>query len=350
MAKEAQMKKEANSAKDDSKSSAFKMAQEAVRKLLGEGASMYLSEYDSRILEVVSTGSYGLDYALGIGGLELGKMVEVLGRPGTGKTTLAISAAANALKKFPEKKVLYVDAENAFNSTLGVSMGLDPKRTIIVSAQTAEQNLTAAEMYIKSGEFSVTIFDSVSALIPQAEYEATYEDQFMGLHARLMSRMCRSIKPLCSKTGTLLILINQLRNKIGSYGAPEIGTGGEAIPFYSDFRIKVFGGESKSTRILDENGEPMGHRATFEVIKNKKAVPYKKCTVDLVYGHGFDNLGELVDVGEEMGLVEKTGAWIKYGELKFNGKEKFKAAMLSDKELFEKLKADVFSIFNKTNG
>lgn len=330
---------------DETAGSTMKAAEAAVRKKFGEGAAVYLSSKMKQEVHPIPTGSLGLDLALGIGGLPLGRMVEVFGTPSAGKTTLAISVAANALKH-TDRKILYVDAEHALNGPLAVKMGLDIDRTLVIETESAETSVEAAQIYMKTGEFAVTIIDSVASLTPQAQVDATLEDQFMGLHARLMSRMCPIIKTICGQTNTLLVLINQIRFKVGSYGNPEVTTGGNAIPFYSDVRIRVSGGESKNSRIINEDGEVVGHKNVFEVVKNKLAVPFKKAEVNLIYGVGYDEVAELVDLGEQMGLVDVAGSWVSYETMKAQGKDRFAEELRKNDEFRNKLKSEITKVFN----
>jgi recombination protein RecA len=329
---------------------ALREAEASIRKMFGEGASFYLKEFSERKTQVVSTGCMGLDYALGVGGLQLGRMVEIYGPPSTGKTTLALIIAANAQKEFPEKKILYVDAEHAANKDLMSVLGLDENRTAMISLDTAEQNITAAEIMIRSGAFSVAIIDSVAALTPHVQFEATLEDQFIGLHARLIGRMCQSIKTLVSQTSTLLVLINQTRSKIGTYGNNETTTGGAAIPYYADVRIRTDGGAYKSSRIVDpSSGDTIGQKTKFEVVKNKLAPPFRTAEIDLMYGKGFDVVGELISLGVDMGVIDQGGAWFTYKEHKVQGRPGLVRLLTEKPELAIELKADVSGILTRTN-
>jgi recombination protein RecA len=336
-------KEKAASSKVKSAEFTLKAAEDAVKKKFGAGAAMFLSDIASKERDVVSTGSIGLDYATGVGGITRGQMIEIYGNPASGKSTLAFSICAHAQKKFTED-VLYIDAEHCIDPKLLISMGVDPKRMVVVDKDTAEENLTVAQTFIKTGQISVVVVDSVAALLPQAEFDADYEDQFMGLHARLMSRMCRTIKPLCSKTNTAFILINQTRDNIGGYGSPKVTTGGHAIKFFADTRIEVKGG-SKSTWIVDKlNGELIGHTSDMMVVKNKRGRPFRSCSVDLIYGVGYDTTGELLNIGEDMGLVDVAGSWISYKDMKAQGKEKAKLFLRKNTTVCDELKKEVQEI------
>lgn len=317
----------------------IKAAEEAVIKKFGAGSALFLSDISLKKAEVIPTGSVGLDYAIGVGGIPRGRMVEVFGPPSSGKSTLALSIAASS-HNFTDGDVLYVDAEKALDVGLVRALGLKDDRTLVIDRPTAEENLDVAQTFIKTGKFSVVVIDSVAALTPQAEFDATFDDQFMGIHPRLMSRMCRTIKPLCSKTNTAFILINQTRDNLSKYGAPKDTTGGHAIKFFSDIRIEVHGG-NKSSLIAAPDGEIVGQKTTFTVVKNKLDRPWRSCSVDLIYGEGYDTIGELVTVGEELGLIKAAGAWYEYKENKTQGKVKMRQLLVDDVELRKALSCDI---------
>lgn len=323
----------------------LKAAAAAIEKEFGIGAAVYLSEYEFKPAEIIPSGSIGLDSALGVGGFTRGKMVEFYGSPGSGKTTLAWSVAKNALAKYPDKKVLYIDAEKSANLTMILSMGVDLTRTIMVNAETAEANLEIGERFIKTGEFSVAIVDSIAALVPRAEYEGSMDDQQIGLHARLMSKMCRNYTPVIARTNTLLILINQVRQKIIAYGDPDTTTGGNAIPFYADIRVKVSTSHTKKSLLRDPNtGDAIGQPVSFYLVKNKLAPPFRQADVDLMFGKGFDFVSEACELGEQMGLVNRSGGWYDYEGRRFHGKEQMVAALRGDLAFVEVLKADIYSV------
>jgi len=323
----------------------LKAAEAAIRKKFGEGAVIYMSQYAKKAPGVVKSGSIGLDYALGVGGFTRGKMVEFFGTPGSGKTTLAWSIAASALQQFPDKKVLYIDAEKSSAVSLIDAMGVDRSKVVMVNAETAEQNLDIGETLIKTGAFSVAIVDSVAALVPRAEYEATMEDQQIGLHARLMSKMCRNYKPVINTTDTLLVLINQIRQKITTYGDPDTTTGGNAIPFYCDIRVKVSTSHTKKNLIRDPTtGDVIGQPVTFYIVKNKLWPPFRQADVDLMFGKGFDTAGELVELGEQMGLVVRSGAWYEYEGTRVQGKAALVEKLSTEVELAASLSKDIYAV------
>lgn len=312
--------------------------------MFGEGVTAYLSDYNDKPRVVIPSGSIGLDYALGVGGFVLGKMVEFYGQPGSGKTTLGWSVAASALRTFPDKKVLYIDAEHSADLSLIDVFGIDKSRVVLVSAETAEDNLTIGETFIKTGEFCVVIVDSIAALVPRAEYEGTMADQQMGLHARLMSKMCRNYKPVVAKSETLLILINQMREKITAYGDPSTTTGGKAIPFYADVRVKVATSHTKKNLLRDSNGEAIGQKVTFSVVKNKMAPPFREAETSLFFGKGFDRYAELFELGQQFGIIERLGAYYAVGDFKVMGKANFLQVMEYDEKLLNSIKSPLFKI------
>ena len=317
----------------------IKAAEEAVIKKFGVGAALFLSDVCLKKPEIIPTGSSGLDYATGVGGIPRGRMTEVFGPPASGKSTLALSIAAMS-HTCTDGDVLYVDAEKALDPSLVRALGLRDDRTVVIDRSTAEENLDVAQIFIKTGKFSVVIIDSVAALTPQAEFDANFDDQFMGIHPKLMSRMCRTIKPLCSKTNTALILINQTRDNLGQYGSPKQTTGGHAIRFFSDLRIEARGGH-KSSLIAGPDGDIIGQTTTFTVVKNKLSRPWRSCSVDLIYGSGYDTIGELVTVGEELGFIKIAGAWFEYKGNKVQGKIKMRQLIIDNVELQQELRNDV---------
>jgi recombination protein RecA len=297
----------------------------------------WLDEAQHEVREHISSGCIGLDNAVGRGGFERGLILEIYGNEGVGKSFLGYSIMMEACKK--GHRCAIVDAENSLDSELLVKIGLPPKRIMVVDgAPTGEANLSIAQTLMETGEFAVVMIDSVAALVPEARTEAAYDQASIGLHARLLSAGIQKILPVVKKTNTLLIFINQIRNKIGAYGNPETTTGGKALPFYAAYRVEVRGGQSKASKLLDAGtGEVYGHRTTFKVVKNKRAAPWREAEVDLVYGLGYDTVGELLDLGIDMGLIEKGGAWLTYGEHKWQGRDKAKLALQVDDSLREAL-------------
>ncbi len=290
--------------------------------------------------EYLSSGCMGLDNAVGRGGFERGLILEIFGNEGVGKSFLGYSVMLEACKK--GHKCAIVDAENSLDPGLLVQIGLPSDQVMVVDgAPTGEANLSIAQSLMETGEFAVVMIDSVAALVPEARMEADFDQQSMGLHARLLSAGIQKILPVVKKTNTLLIFINQIRNKIGSYGNPETTTGGKALPFYAAYRIQVNGGQSKASKLMDGGGDVYGHRTTFKVVKNKRAAPWREAEVDLIYGLGYDTDGELLDLGVDMGLIEKGGAWLTYGDNKWQGKDKAKLALQKDISMRDNLEVQL---------
>lgn len=308
------------------------VATKAIQKDYGH-VIRWLGEVAGERRETISTGCIGLDNAVGRGGLERGLIAEVYGLEGVGKSFLGYSLMMEACKA--GHKCAIVDAENSLDPNLLVHIGLPANQVLVVDgAPTGEANLSIAQSLMETGEFAVVMVDSVAALVPEARTEADYDQQTMGLHARLLSAGIQKILPVVKKTNTLLLFVNQIRNKIGSYGNPETTTGGKALPFYAAYRIEVRGGQSKASKLLDPGtGEVYGHRTTFKVVKNKRSAPWREAEVDLIYGMGYDTVGEIVDLGVDMGLIDKNGAWFNYGDHKWQGRDKAKLAIQADTEL-----------------
>lgn len=289
---------------------ALDVAKKALQKKYGDVVKTMAEIDDSGIISV-PTGCIGLDTILGRGGIPLGTFCEIYGPPSGGKTTLAMSIIAQAQKK--GLKCLLIDAERACDPPLYEAMGVDNEALETVQAYTGDENLDALEQLVKTGSIDVAVVDSVSALIPKAEAEEAMEKQQMGLQARLMSKALRKLNPVIGSTNTLIIFINQTRNKITMFGDPETTSGGMALPFFATTRIKVTGGDTKSTRIKDSvTGEIMGHITTFETKKNRKAKPFQKATIPLIYGKGYEKFWEVLNIAVDYGVIEKSGSWFSY--------------------------------------
>lgn len=303
-------KKKEEEVKVDTSAESLNLALKAIEKKFGNVVSNLEDHGDMRI-PTVSTGSLGLDLALGCGGMALGRIYEIFGPAGGGKSTLAINVVIQAQRR--GLRCLYVDAEHAIDPSLLRSYGVNTKDLKIVQGYDGEGNLDILERLVKTGAFKVAVVDSVSALIPRAESIVDIDTEQMGKHGKLMSKALRRITPIANKTGTLIIFINQLRMKIGSYGNPETTTGGESLGFYASGRVSVRGPESKKRRIVDDiSGDVIGHRIVFEITKNKLAAPFKKSEIRLIYGEGYDTYREVLDVATDLGVVDKSGSWYKY--------------------------------------
>lgn len=307
----------------------------------------WLGEAAEEKRETISTGCLGLDNAVGKGGLERGLIAEFFGRTGAGKSFLGYSVIKQACLK--GYKCAIVDAENSLDPRLLINVGLPADQVLVVEgAPTGEANLSITDNLMQTGEFAVVMLDSVAALIPEARVENDYDQQTMGLHARLMSAGIQKIMPVAKRTNTLLLFINQIRNKIGAYGNPETTTGGEALGFYSSYRVELIGSpQNKSRRLQDEGtGEVYGHRTTFRVVKNKRNAPYREAEVDLIYGIGYDTVGEAIDLASDIGLIEKGGAWLNYKEHKWQGRDKAKLAVMADPALQTELENSIRTIIS----
>jgi recombination protein RecA len=290
----------------------LELARKAITKKYGDVIST-LDEHGDMDIPTVSTGCLSLDLALGNGGMGLGRVYEIYGPNSGGKSTLGVNVVIQAQRR--KLHCCYIDAEHAVDPKLFRAYGVSTKDLELVQGYDGEENLDILERLIKTEAFSVAVVDSVSALIPRVEAEADIDKDNMALQARLMSKALRKITPIANQTQTLLIFINQLRMKIGTYGNPETTTGGEALAFYATGRISVRGPEAKSRRIVDnDTGEVIGHRAEFEVVKNKLAAPFKKAEVKLIYGQGYDAHWEVLDMATSLGVIDKTGNWYKYND------------------------------------
>jgi recombination protein RecA len=321
----------------------LKVVQNAIEKEYGP-LIKWLGEAADETPEVISTGCIGLDQAVGRGGLERGLIAEFFGPEASGKSFLAYSVIKEACST--GHKCAIIDAEHTIDPRLLENIGLPRDKVLVVDgAATGEQNLSIAQKLMETGEFAVVLIDSVAALLPDARADADFDQQFMGLHARLMSAGLQKLAPVVKKTNTLLIFVNQIRFKIGAYGNPETTTGGNALLFYAGYRIHVAGGKSKSSRLVDKGtGEVYGHRTQFVVEKNKRSAPFKSAEVDLIYGMGYDTIGEVIDIGIDVGLIEQSGAWFAYKDHKWQGKEKAKLALQGDDALKSELERQIRTI------
>ncbi len=263
------------------------------------------------VIDTISTRSLGLDAALGRGGLALGRIYEIYGENSSGKTTLAMSIIAEAQSR--GMNCAFIDAEHSADSTLFESMGVDLKALEVIDLYTGEDNLAVAEILMKSGGLDVLVVDSVTSLIPKVQAEKEIGDVNIALLARLMSTTLLRFVPISAETNTLVIFINQVRHKVGGYGNPETTSGGLALGFYSTGRIRVSGVGAKANRITKEDGTVIGHKTTFEMVKNKLATPFTKSTVDLIYGKGYDIMSEIVTIATDLGIINKAGSWYSYG-------------------------------------
>lgn len=319
------------------------IAKKAIQKKYGKVIS-YLSDHGDLEIPTISTGLLGLDIALGRGGMGRGRVYEIYGSPSGGKTSLAINVLIEAQKM--NLRTSIVDAEHAIDPTLVSDMGADINKILILQGYSGEENLDGAETLIKSAEMDLVIIDSVSALIPKAEVEGDIDNNFIALLARLMSKALRRIVPIANETNTLVIFINQIRYKVGAFGNPESPTGGEALPFFATGRISVKGAEYKSNRIVDPvSGEPIGHHAKMEVVKNKLAPPYRKATIPLVYGKGFDSRWEVLTLAASLGILDKKGAWYYYKEERLcQGELNVLVLLKEDDSMYNEIRNNIIDI------
>lgn len=284
-----------------------------INKAFGTGTVMRLGEDASAKVEVIPSGSIALDRALGIGGYPRGRIVEVYGPESSGKSTLALHAAASGQRV---GSVAYIDTEHSIDPVYAAALGVDVEKLIITQPDNAEQALEVAEILIDSGELSVLILDSVAAMVPRRELEGDYGDSNVGLHARLMSQAMRKLTGRVKERNVLFLAINQLRQKVGVvYGSPEVTTGGVALKYYSSIRLDVRRIETEK-----QGTEAVGNRTRVKVVKNKLAPPLRQAEFSIVYGLGIHRGTELVDLAVDAGVIVKAGPWFKYGELKWQGK------------------------------
>lgn len=323
------------------KQKALQMAMDKLEKAHGKGAIMRMGDSAVEEIDVIPTGSIGLDIALGIGGLPKGRIVEIYGPESSGKTTLAIHAIAEAQKRGGIAAM--IDAEHAFDRFYAEKLGVDIDNLLISQPDNGEQALEITENLIRSGAIDIIVIDSVAALTPRAEIEGEMGDSKMGLQARLMSQALRKLTGTISKTGCVCIFINQLREKIGvMFGNPETTTGGNALKFYSSVRLDI----RRAGQI--KNGDAIiGSRARVKVVKNKVAPPFRKAEFDIMYGQGISKVGEIIDLGVDHGIIKKSGSWFSYGETRLGqGRDAVKELLLDNPELSEELEGLIKDAIN----
>ena len=323
-------------ATQEEKQKALAAALGQIEKQFGKGSIMKLGDTQALDVESVSTGSLGLDVALGIGGLPMGRIVEIFGPESSGKTTLTLSVIAQAQKV--GKTCAFIDAEHALDPIYAAKLGVDVKELLVSQPDNGEQALEICDALVRSGAVDVVIVDSVAALTPKAEIEGDMGDNKVGLQARLMSQALRKLTSSISKTKTVCIFINQLRDKIGVvYGNPETTTGGNALKFYASVRIDI-----RRVSVIKDGEEQLGTRTRVKVVKNKVAPPFKKAEFDIMFGEGISKIGEIIDLGVDYGIIKKSGSWFSYGDRKIGqGRDSVKELLKNDEALRNEVEAKV---------
>ena len=315
---------------------ALKLTMDKIDKDYGKGSVMMMGDKAEAMQEVISTGSIGLDVALGIGGLPRGRVVEIYGPESSGKTTLATHVIAEAQKK--GGMCAFIDAEHAFDSVYAKKLGVDVDNLLISQPDYGEQALEIADRLILSGALDVVVIDSVAALVPKSELEGEMGDSKMGLHARLMSQALRKLTGTISKTNTICIFINQMREKIGvMFGNPETTTGGNALKFYASVRLDI----RRMTQVKDGD-EAIGNHVKVKVVKNKVAPPFRAAEFDIIFGEGISKNGEIIDMGTELGVVQKSGSWYSYNNDKLGqGRDAVKQLLVDNPELAKEIESKI---------
>ncbi|MDB9882945.1 recombinase RecA [Bacteroidia bacterium] len=320
---------------------ALKMTIDKLEKSYGKGIVMKMDDDNIVKVDTISTGSLGLDIGLGVGGFPKGRVIEIYGPESSGKTTLAMHCIAEAQKK--GGICAFVDAEHAFDKFYAENIGIDTNELLISQPDDGEQALEIADNLIRSGAIDVIVIDSVAALVPRAELEGDMGDSKMGLHARLMSQALRKLTGTINKTGCICIFINQLREKIGvMFGNPETTTGGNALKFYASVRLDI-----RRIGSIKDGVDIIGNRVKVKVAKNKVAPPFRVVEFDIMYGQGISKAGEMVDLGVENNIIQKSGSWFSYGETKLGqGRDSVKQLLLDNPEMMDEIEGKIFDAIN----
>ena len=320
----------------DEKKKALETALAQIEKTYGKGAVMRLGDHSDQVnVEAISTGSLSLDLALGIGGVPRGRIVEIYGPESSGKTTLALHILASAQKNGGE--AAFIDVEHALDPTYARALGVDIDNLLISQPDTGEQALEITEQLVRSGAIDVIIVDSVAALLPRSELEGEMGDSSVGVIARLISQALRKLTGAVSKTNTIVVFINQLREKIGvMYGNPETTPGGRALKYFSSVRIDV-----RRIETMKVGGEMIGNRTRAKIVKNKVAPPFKEAEFDIIYGEGISKIGEIIDLAVKLELIDKAGAWFTVGDQRLQGRDSVKAYLQEHPEVADELEAQI---------
>ncbi len=324
------------------KKKALEAAMGQIEKQFGKGSVMKLGEFQAMNIEAIPTGALGLDIALGIGGVPRGRIIEIYGPESSGKTTLALHVVAEAQKMGGE--AAFIDAEHALDPVYAKHLGVDIDNLIVSQPDTGEQALEITESLIRSGALDVIVVDSVAALVPKAEIDGDMGDSHMGLQARLMSQALRKLAGAINKSKTVLIFINQLREKIGvMFGNPETTTGGRALKFYASVRMDIRKAEN-----IKQDGEVVGSRAKVKIVKNKVAPPFREAEFDIVYGKGISKEGNILDMGVNLDIIEKSGSWFSYNGTRIGqGRENVKQYLLDNPEIMKEVEQKIRDNFAK---
>ena len=332
------------SSEKDAKLKALKLTLDKLDKAYGKGTVMKMSDAPVVDVEVTSSGSLGLDIALGVGGYPRGRVIEIYGLESSGKTTLTLHAIAEAQKA--GGIAAFIDAEHAFDRFYAQNLGVDIDNLIISQPDNGEQALEIADNLVRSGAIDMVVIDSVAALTPKSEIEGEMGDSKMGLHARLMSQALRKLTGSISKTNCTMIFINQLREKIGvMFGNPETTTGGNALKFYASVRLDI----RRSTQIKDSDGNVLGNKTRVKVVKNKVAPPFKLAEFDIMYGQGVSKVGEVLDVAVEHEIVKKSGSWFSYADTKLGqGRDAVKQMIKDNPELMDELEEKIKIVLSES--
>lgn len=337
-------KKAVQEKKTDDKTKALETAMSQIEKQFGKGAIMRLGENTGMNVESIKTGSVALDRALGIGGVPKGRIVEIYGPESSGKTTIALHVVAEAQKT--GGTAAFIDVEHALDPVYASNLGVDIDSLLVSQPDTGEQALEITEALVRSGAIDVVVIDSVAALVPKAEIEGEMGDSHVGLHARLMSQSLRKLAGAISKSNCVAIFINQLRDKIGVfYGSAETTTGGRALKFYASVRIDI-----RKIETLKNGGEMIGSRTRAKIVKNKVAPPFREAEFDIMYGKGISREGELVDIGVATGIINRSGAWFSYGDMKLGqGRDNSKQLLVENKALADEIEAKINEFYDSQN-